>query len=249
MEDSMKKTIAALSMAPAFFAGALVLAQEPIAVHVTAAADIPKSESGDRKAVRKRLEAKWRAAHDARKAAEKEMKGKKGALSPEKQAAYLELQDDEAAAEAELDYLDIGPNGSSDSAQDIRESLAGMGTAGAKAYMKHVNDPKLADIVVEVVGRRSNKSDPTLQRDNQYYVAFKIRGGPKFDASRLGKVPQKYTGGGLGRRTVTLHSWSAKEPYITLEASEMMRWGNAGNAAAAIINAFLKDNYAALTGK
>jgi hypothetical protein len=249
MEDSMKKSIAALSLAPAFFAGALLLAQEPIAVHVTAAADIPKVEPGDRKAVRKRLEAKWRAAQDARKAAEKEIKAQHGKTSPEKQAAYLELQDDEAAAEATLAYLDVSPNGLSDSAQDIRESLAGKATAGAKGHVKYVNDPKLADIVVEVVGRRSNKSDPTVLRDDQYHVAFKIRAGPNFDASRLGKVPPKYTGDGSGRRSVTIHSWSAKEPYVTLEASDTMRWASAGNAAAAIINTFLKDNYAALTGK
>jgi hypothetical protein len=249
----MQKTLVGLSLAPAFLAGALLFAQEPIAVHVTAMTDVPKIEPGDRKAVRKELEAKWRAAHDTRKAAEKELKAqhgkKKDAWPPETQAVYLELEDDEAEAEAALAYLDVNPKGLSDSAQDIRESLAGKGMAGAKEYAKYVNDAELADIIVEVVGRRSTKSDPTLLRDNQYYVAFKIKGGPNFDASRLGKVPPKYTGGGFGRRSVKIHTWSAEEPYITLEAFEMMRWASVGNTASAIINTFLKDNYAALTGK
>jgi hypothetical protein len=121
--------------------------------------------------------------------------------------------------------------------------------AGVKEYVKYVNAPELADIIVEVVGRRSNKSDPTMLRDNQYYIAFKIKGGPEFDATRLGKVPPKYTGGGFGRRSVKLHTWRADEPYITLEAFEMLRWARVGNTASAIINTFLKDNYAALTGK
>lgn len=249
----MKKTIAALSLAPAFFAGALVLAQVPIAVHVTAATEVPKIEPANRKTVRKELEAKARATYDARKAAEKEIKAqhgkKKDAWPPEKQAAFQELEDDQAEAEAALAYLDISPQGLSDSAQDIRESLAGKGTAGVKEYAKYVNAPELADIVVEVVGRRSSKSDYTLPRDDQYYVAFKITGGPNFDATRLGKVPPKYTGGGFGRRSVKIHTWSADEPYITLEAFEKMRWANVGNVASAVINTFLKDNYAALTGK
>lgn len=46
-----------------------------------------------------------------------------------------------------------------------------------------------------------------------------------------------------------LHTWSAAEPYITLEAYGEMRWATVGNVASAVINAFLKDNYAALTGK
>src|SRR5687768_8696030 len=100
MEDSMKKTLVALSLVPAFLAGTLLHAQEPIAVHVTAMTEIPKIEPGDRKAVRKELEVKWKAAHDARKAAEKEYKAKHGkkqdAWPAETQAAYLELEDDEA---------------------------------------------------------------------------------------------------------------------------------------------------------
>ena len=198
-------------------------------------------------------ETKWRAANDARKAAEKELKAqfgkKKDAWPAEKQAAYQELEDNEAEASAALAYLDISPKGLSDSAQDIRESLAGKGMAGVKEYVKYVNDAELADIVVEVVGRRSSKSDYTLLRDDDYFVAFKIKGGPNFDAARLGKVPPKYTGGGFGRRSVKIHTWSAEEPYITLEAYEKMRWSSVGNAASAIINTFLKDNYAALTGK
>ena len=249
----MKNTLIALSLAPVVLVGTLALAQEPIAVHVTAAADVQKIEPGDRKAVRKDLETKWRAAHDATKAAEKEMKAqygkKKEAWPPEKQEAFQVLEDDDAEAEAALAYLDITPKGLSDSAQDIRESLAGKGLAGAKEYAKYVNAPELADIIVEVVGRRSSKSDPTMLRDNQYYIAFKIKAGPEFDAARLGKVPPKYTGGGFGRRSVKLHTWSAAEPYITLEAYSEMRWANVGNTASAIINTFLKDNYAALTGK
>lgn len=189
----MKKTIVALSLAPAFFAGALALAQEPIAVYVTAATDVPKIDPADRKTVRKDLEVKARAAYDAMKAAEKEIKAqhgkKKEAWPKEKQEAFQELEDDRAEAEAALAYLDISPKGLSDSVQDIRESLAGKGTAGVKEYAKVVDSPDLADIVVEVVGRRSAKSDPGLLRDNEYYVAMKISAGPRFDAARLGKIP------------------------------------------------------------
>lgn len=249
----MKTSNVVLALAPTFLAAALAAAQVPLSVHVTASTEVPKVDSANRKSVEKALEEKIRAAHEARKAAEKEIKAqhgkKKESWPAEQQEAFQALDDGVAQAEAALAYLYLDPKGLADSAQDIRESLAGKGLVSVKEYAKHVDDPQQADIVVEVVGRRSSKSRYDLIRDDQYYVAFKIKGGPNFDASRLAKVPAKYTGSGFGHRSVKLHTWSADEPWITLEAFQNARWANVGNAAAAILNDFMKDNYVALKAK
>lgn len=252
----MKSLLPLATLAPAFLAAALASAQAqvPVKVHVTSITEVPKIDRSNRKAMQKELEAKARAAYEARKAAEKELKAqfgkKKEAWPAEKQEAYRALEDDEAEADAALAYLEVDPKGLADSAQDIRESLAGKGIVGVKEYAQHVDDPQQADLIVEVVGRRSARTNPEMLFDNRHWVAFKIKAAPNFDASRLGKVPPKYAGGGLIRHSTKLHTWSAEEPYITLEVyQEGGRWSAIGNVVADTLNTFMKDNYVTLKAK
>jgi hypothetical protein len=107
-----------------------------------------------------------------------------------------EAEEAEAVAEADLAYRRVSPEGLSDTAEDIRRSLAGEGIPGKKENTILVQSADEADLVVEVVGRRSGKTLPTQLRADRYWVSFVIeflQGAPslRYEVARTASIGRR----------------------------------------------------------
>jgi hypothetical protein len=228
-------------------------AQQALNVFVTQSREVRKVRGEEKKALERELRPKINAAREAKKLTEKDLKEKHGKKKDEWPEAardeYQRVEDEYAAAVAALEYVSVDPRETEDSAQDIRESLAGKGLAAVKKAVNIVSDVEQADLVVEVVGRRGEKTLPTQLRNDMYFVAVKISPGPGLDKRRMAQVPRKWTGSRFGGWVSKIHTATEEEPWITLEAYGEQRWSNAGNNAAGAVNKFIEDNYAVLKGK
>lgn len=96
--------------------------------------------------------------------------------------------------------------------------------------------PEEADLVVEILGRRSQKGAPepglTAALDD-YYVWMRISAGGRTDPARLGQVPLTWPG-----TARLVHSWTDAEPYWELEVTREGRWANVGNEVSRVLNNF-----------
>jgi hypothetical protein len=204
------------------------------------------------KAMKNELKTKRDAANKARKELEKQIKqqyGKKREQWPsEQEEAYSRAEESAALANADYEYIRVEPEGLRDSAQDIIDSLAGKGIAGHKENVITVPTAEEADLVVEVVGRRSEKTMPTQIRDDQYFVSFTIAAGGKMDPARLALIPRNWRLKKWGYPGWKLQSYSPEAPYWRFETYGDQRWSNAGNVASVLIEKFIEENYDALTG-
>lgn len=253
MESRHAKALAFLG-AVCLAGGAPASAEEPVlAVHVTHTREVRKVQGAEKKAMERELRPKINAAAEARKTLEKDLKAKHGKKKEEwpeeSRAAYQEAEDAYAQAWAALEYVSVDPKGVEDSAQDVRESLAGKGLVGVKENVRIVTDPDEADLVVEVVGRRSEKTLPTQLRADLYYVAIRISAGGKMDPKRLAAVPAKWSGSKFGRPVSKLHTATEAEPWLTLDVFGEQRWANAGNNAAGVVSDYIRAHSAILAGQ
>lgn len=242
-------TVAALSLA----AAAPAPAQEPLKVNVTSA------QVEKRKAVqgpeREALAAKADVARKERKDLEKQLKqqlGKKKEQWPEDKQDLLEVaREKEALANADYEYATakLDPKGLSDSGQDIRESLAGKGMSGVKENVSIVSTPDEADLIVEVVGRRGEKTMPGQLRNDQYFVCFTIAPGPGLDAARFLEIPRDWRFKKFGYAGWKLSSPTPESNMFKFESYGDQRWSAAGQVASVMISKFIEDNAAILRKK
>jgi hypothetical protein len=222
------------------------VAQDTIAVHVRAK-EATRPEGEEKKALQKERRAEADAARNELKALEKDVKqqfGKKREQWPaDRRAAVEKAEEKSVQASLKLQYLDIDPAGARDSAQDVRESLAGKGTAGAKEHVREVPKPEEADLVAEILGRRSVKGTDVglLAALDDYYVWLRISAGGRTDPARLGRVPLMWPG-----TARLVHSWTDGEPYWELEVMREGRWANVGNEVSRILNNFADESAAAI---
>jgi hypothetical protein len=225
-------------------------AREPLKVYVVAAQAEARKDID--KETKKQLEAALDAAEKKRKDLEKDLKaqfGKKKEDWPQdKQDLYYDAEETEALAEADLEYRKVSPEGLSDSADDISKSLAGEGMAGKKDNVVVVQTPAEADLIVEVVGRRSAKTLGTQVRADKYWVSFLIKAGPKLTAERFMAVPRTYRFKRFGVGGWRLQTPKPEAPFWRFDAYGEQRWGNAANTASRIVEDFVTKNYASLTG-
>lgn len=213
--------------------------QDRIAIHLFTA-DAKRPEGEDKKARQQELRVQADAARDELKALEKDVKqqfGKKREQWPaDKRAAVEKAEEKSAQALLKLRYLDADPAGARNSVEDVRESLAGKGTAGVKEHVQDVAKPEEADLVVEILGRRSQKGAPepglTAALDD-YFVWMRISAGGRTDSARLGQVPLTWPG-----TARLVHSWTDAEPYWELEVTREGRWANVGNEVSRVLNNF-----------
>ena len=224
-------------------------ADKAMKVHVTAA-QVEARKDVD-KETRKQLEAAIDAAQAKRKDLEKELKaqyGKKREEWPQdKQDLYYDAEEAEALAEADLAYRKVDPEGLSDTVEDIKRSLAGEGAAGAKENVIIVPNPEEAELIVEVVARRSGKTLPTQLRADRYWVSFVIKAGPKLEATRFAAVPRTYRFKQFGRSGWRLQTPRPEAPFWRFDAYGDQRWGSAANTASVVIEDFVEKNYATMS--
>jgi hypothetical protein len=234
-----------VAFAPAAWAQS---ADKAMAVYVTAAevTDVAKLD----KATEKRLKDAIDAAEKARKDLEKELKAKHGnkkeSWPAEVQEQYYIAEETEALAQADWDYRRVKQEGLSDSAEDIRKSVIGDGMAGRKENINLVQSPADAELIVEVVGRRSAKTLPTQLRADRYYVSFTIKPGPKLAPAAFGAASSDYRFRRFGIWVWRLQAPRAESMWWRFDAHGDQRWGNAANNASLVIEDFIAKNYDAM---
>lgn len=240
-------SLALLLATPVPVVATAAVGQDTIAIHLFPA-EAKRPEGEEKKARQQELRVQADAARDEVKALEKDVKqqfGKKREQWPaDKRAAVEKAEERSAQALLTLRYLDSDPAGARDSAQDIRESLAGKGTAGVKEHVRDVAKPEEADLVVEILGRRTVKGAPEpglIAALDDYYVWLRISAGGRTDPARLGQVPLTWPG-----TARLVHSWTDDAPYWELEVMREGRWANVGNEVSRILNNFGDESFPAI---
>ena len=227
-------------------------ADRSLAVFVTAAQiqDVTKLD----KATEQKLLDAIKSASNARKALEKDLKARHGkkreAWPAEAQDKLEEAEETEAIASAEWAYRKVKQEGLSDTAEDIRKSIVGEGTAGKKDHITLVTSAADAELIVEVAGRRSSygglNQGLMALRDDQFYINLVLKPGPKLPAERFAAVPKTYRMRRLGHQAFRLAQPRADAPFWRFESYGMMRWGAAANTASVLIEDFIDKNYEAM---
>jgi hypothetical protein len=141
----------------------------------------------------------------------------------------------------------VKQEGLADSAEDIKKSVVGDGMAGRKENIKLVDSADQAQLIVEVNGRRSASSGGGgllgAVRDDQYWISFFVKGGPKLTAQQFAAVPTNYRFRRFGHRAWRLAIPRPDSPVWRFEAYGDQRWGNAANVASVLIEDFIEKNY------
>jgi hypothetical protein len=244
--------VASLCLAVASIAGADG-PEVPLRVFVTAAQVEARKDVDD--ATKKALKAKREEAREARKALEKQLKDQLGkkreTWPPEKDDELYQLEEAEALAEADYEYRKIDPKGIADSVEDLVESIQGKGVAGRKERIILAPSAAEADLVVEVLARRSGKTLPTQLKPDRCFLLFTVGSGGLGSAKSFARVPATYRPRKFGLSAWRIAGPSEGKPVFTLESfnggtQEFGCQGQAANAASAAIDKFIEDNYAIL---
>jgi len=250
------------------FAGAILVAlplaagdspKSAMSVFV-AAAQVDARKDVD-EATKTALKAKRDAAKEARKARQKQLKDQYGkkreTWPPEKDDELYALEEAEALARADYEYRKIDPKAIKDAVGNIVNSIQGKGTAGRKDRVTLASSAADAQLVLEVLARRSEKTLPTDIKPEWCYVYFSIGPGGKMDPARFAKVPPEYRiRKGFGWGIYKIAGPSADTPVFRFESNNLMTsgawgsfgcFGSAANAASAAVDKFIEDNYEILT--
>jgi hypothetical protein len=238
--------------------GSLLLAvplaadEAPLTVFVTSAQVAERKKVDD--ATRKDLKAKRDAAREARKVLEKQIKAQHGKerdlWPPEKEAEFAEAEQAEAVARVDYEYIKVEPDKLKDSVKDIAESFQGKGMAGRKDVVL-VNSADEAKLVVEVQGRRGEKTLPTQFKPDWCFVLFTLGPGGKTDPARFLKLPTDWKFKKFGLRAWQVATPKAEAPSFLYESQntsmEFGCFGSAANTASVLTEKFI-DNYRSLLG-
>ena len=220
-------------------------------VFVTAAplADVTKVD----KETETRLLAAIKDADSKRKDLEKSLKAqygkKRDAWPPDAQDSLFDAEQAVALAQADYAYRKVKSEGLADSAEDIRKAILGEGLSGEKDHIRVVPSAEEAQLIVEVNGRRSSSSGTgglMSLRNDQFYVSFLLKAGPKLPAERFANVPRTYRLRGVGATVYRLGVPQPDAPWWRFEAYGTMKWGSAANGASKLVEDFIEKNYDAM---
>jgi hypothetical protein len=220
-------------------------------VFVTAAplADVTKVD----KETETRLLAAIKDADTKRKDLEKSLKAQHGkkrdAWPQEAQDSMFDAEEAVALAQADYAYRKVKSEGLADSAEDIRKAILGEGLSGEKNHIQVVSTAEEAQLIVEVNGRRSSSSGTgglMALRNDQFYISFLMKPGPKLPADRFANVPRTYRLRGVGATVYRLGTPKPDAPSWRFEAFGTMKWGSAANGASKLVEDFIEKNYDAM---
>jgi hypothetical protein len=232
---------------PALAAGA------PPAVFVTAAQVTERKQVDD--ATKKDLKAKRDAAREARKSLEKQLKdehGKKREEWPrEAEDQLAAAEEKEAVAAAAFEYLKVQIKALKDSVKDIEDEFrSGLAKEGGVTLASSSAE---ADIVLQVEGRRGEKTLPTYLKPDRCYVLFSLGPGGRPDAGRrFAKVPPEWRPRKV--RAYKVQSPKPGSPKFVFEAqngagADLGCFSSAADAAMRTVGRLIEDNRAALAAK
>jgi hypothetical protein len=240
--------VAAVAVAlPALAAGA------PPSVFVTAAQVAERKQVDD--ATKKDLKARRDAAREARKALEKQLKeehGKKREEWPrEAEERLAAVEEKEAVAAAAFEYLKVETKALKDSVKDIEDEFrSGLVKEGGATL---ASSAAQADIVLQVEGRRGEKTLPTYFKPDRCYVLFSLgAGGTPNAAGKFASVPPEWRPKKV--RAYKVQSPKAGSPTFVFEAqngggAELGCFSSAADAAMRTVGRLIEDNRAALSPK
>jgi hypothetical protein len=224
----------------------------PLTVFVTSAQVEERKRVDD--ATKKDLKAKRDAAREARKTLEKQIKDQHGKQRdlwpPEKEEEFSAAEQAEAVARVDYEYIKVEPNKLKDSVKDIAESFQGKGMAGKKdvALVASADEAK---IVVEVQGRRSEKTLPTQIKPDWCFVLFTIGPGGKTDPARFLKLPTDWKFKKFALRAWQVATPKPEAPVFLYESQNTSQefgcFGSAANTASVLTEKFI-ENYRGLLG-
>lgn len=193
--------------------------------------------------------AKARQAEAARKAKELERAytaeyGKDQGKWPRDKRAELsglrsEARADEGA-EIEADYASAHPEKLADSARDLAK---GAGTHNS-GRLRVVDHPDQADLVVEVTGRRSSKSEFGMAFDDQFGFMLRLGAGGKLAPGRLRGAVVRWPEDEEQDPVIVneMHGYSDDEPYWLLQVMGGASWRELANRTDAILADFVLAN-------
>jgi hypothetical protein len=221
------------------------------------AADRPERKDVD-DATKQQLKAKKDEAKEARKALEQKLKDEHGKKEetwpPDKQDLLFEARENEAIARADYEYRKIEKKGLNDAVKDLVKSIQGKGLAGVKEHAQLVGSAGEADLVVEVLARRGEKTLPTQFKPDWCYLLFTIGAGGEMKPDRFAKIPANYRFRSWKHPAWKLRSPKPDEPWFYFESrngglESVGCHGDAANTASAVLNKFIEDNYKLLRGR
>lgn len=150
-------------------------------------------------------------------------------------------------AELALAHLKNDQKDIDDSVEDLKKALTGDGLMTRKDGIRVVDAPEAAYMIVEVMGRRSERKpgEPgPIWRDNAYYLYLRLSAGPKADAARFQSIPHEW--GGSARE---IRGPAVGASFWAIEIYGGVRWLMAADHAASAINNFAKSHYDMLKGR
>jgi len=242
----------AVAVLGVFLAGDARLAAQTsdraMAVFMTAAAvtDVIKVD----KETQKRLELAIKDAQKNRKELEKTLKAQHGnkrdKWPEEAENRYLDAEEAVALADTNFLYRKVNQAGLTDSVEDLRQALTGHGLAGKKENVRLVDAATDAQLIIEVVGRRSASGGQAggllALRDDQYWLLLAVKPGPKLTAERFDAVLLTSQYARFNKRFSQIGP-RPEAPEWRFEAYGDLRWANAAHAASLIIEGFIAKNY------
>jgi hypothetical protein len=200
--------------------------------------------------------AKARQAEAARKAKELEQAykaefGKDRGKWPRDRRAELsalkaEAREDEGA-EIEADYASAPPGKLADSARDLARG-AGAFSSG---LLRVVDHPDQADLVVEVTGRHSSKSEFGMAFDDRFGFMLRLSAGGKLAAGRLKGAVVRWPEDEEQDPVIVneMHGYSDDEPYWLLQVMGGSTWRELANHTDAILADFVRANGGLFAGR
>ena len=254
----MKSSIAMTVALGLLVVGVVAAAPPGAPLHVYVGAAKVEARPDVDEATKNALKAKRDQAREARRTLEKQLKDQLGkkreSWPPEKEDELYRAEEAEALADADYEYRKIDPKGLSDAVENLVGAFQGKGMAGKKDWVALVPSAAEADLVVEVAARRAGKTLPTQLKADRCFLLFTVGRGEKLEAARFAKVPADYRAKKFGLYAWKIASPRPDRPVFYFESyngggNEFGCHGQAANQATVLVNKFVEDNYAALTGK
>ena len=207
--------------------------------------------SGDpTKAETEKYKAAITAAEARRRDLDKALKAQHGSKRgrwPEDALRQLQEADDRVALATSdwtfrtLDRDPKRPASPADSVDDIKQSMIGKGLASKREHIVVVPTHEEAQLVVEVEGRYRSGTllDPV---NNEFWVRFVIRRGPKLSEKQFAAVPFLYQFNGPFP-TVRLGAPGVDAPFWRFDLAGLLSFSAAGKGVASLVEDFVAKHY------
>jgi hypothetical protein len=212
-------------------------------------------------ATRNALKAKRDETHDARQALEKQLKAQLGkkreGWPPEKDEELDRAEHAEAMADADYSYRQVDLKAMNDGVKDLVRAAEGKGLqALRKDHLTVAASAAEADLVVEVLGRRNVKGLAAMgPKPVGCYLLFSVGAGGRTPAESFARVPADYRQKGRAA-TWKIAGPRPEKPVFVFETSngssgtgEFGCHGAAADTATVVIDLFIEQNYATITGR